>query len=180
LDKESWWRMTKNMAFRAAEYGLWEDIEKQAKANGLHNFAMDLVDGSNWRNLQGSKFNAEKAKLAEPIQKEVKLAKILTENGHFWYFTPENHTEEVKNPDGIFDGKIADMKTLTSKKLDKLKDRILECDEQKANTACIHILNTTGYSKTEAVEYTREVLKLGLKYVKEVVLVYGNEINILK
>lgn len=180
LDKESWWRMTKNMAFRAAEYGLWEEIEKQAKDNGLHNFAMDLVDGSNWRNLQGSKFNAEKAKLAEPIQKEVRLAKILTENGHSWYFTPENHTDEVKNPDGIFDGKIADMKTLTSKKLDKLKDRILECEEQKVNTACIHILNTSGYKKIEAIKYTREVLKLGLKYVKEVVLVYGNEINILK
>ena len=141
---------------------------------------MDLVDGSNWRNLQGSKFNAEKAKLAEPIQKEVNLVRILTENGHSWYFTPENHTEGIKNPDGIFDGKTADMKTLTSKKLDKLKDRILECDGQKVNTACINILNTTYYSKKEAVEYTREVMNLGLKYVKEVVLVYGNEINILK
>ena len=127
-----------------------------------------------------AKEDEEKAKLAEPIQKEVNLARILTENGHSWYFTPENHTEGIKNPDGIFDGKTADMKTLTSKKLDKLKDRILECDGQKVNTACIHILNTTYYSKKEAVEYTREVMNLGLKYVKEVVLVYGNEINILK
>lgn len=181
VDKESWWRMTKDMAFRAAKYGLWDDIEKYAKNNKLYNFAMDLVDGSDWQNLHGTIFNAEKAKVAGPKQKEVNLAKILTENGHSWYFTPENKSvQNLKNYDGILDGKIAEMKVLESKKIDKLKDRILECEEQKANTACIHVLNTDGYTKAEAVEYIKDILKNGLEHIKEVFLVYKDEINVLK
>ena len=180
LDKESWWKMTKDMAFRAAEHGLWEEIEKQAKNNGLHNFSMDLVDGSDWRNLQGSKFSAEKAKLAEPLQKEVNLARILTGNGHSWYFTPENHTEGIKNPDGIFDGEIADMKILTSKDLDKIAERILQCEKQKAQVAVIHITDTSSYTQKEAIKVAKEALNKSLKFIKEVVLVYGDRISYLK
>ncbi|MDY3723620.1 MAG: minor capsid protein [Treponema sp.] len=180
LDKESWWRMTDNMAFRAAEYGLWEVIEKQAKDNSLHNFALDLVDGSNWRKLQGTTFKAEKAKMAEPLQKEVNLAKILTEKGHSWYFTPENHNVGIKNPDGIFDGKIADMKILTSRDLDKISERILECDKQKVRLAIIHVTDTSAYSQKDAISAARETLKKSLDFVKEVILVYGNKISCLK
>ena len=180
LDKESWWRMTDNMAFRAAEYGLWEVIEKQAKDNSLHNFALDLVDGSNWRKLQGTTFKAEKAKMAEPLQKEVNLAKILTEKGHSWYFTPENHNVGIKNPDGVFDGKIADMKILTSRDLDKISERILECDKQKVRLAIIHVTDTSAYSQKDAISAARETLKKSLDFVKEVILVYGNKISCLK
>lgn len=179
-EKESWWKMTKDMALRAAEYGLWEDIEALAKKNGLYNFAMDLIDGSNWRKLQGSTFKAEKAKLAEPLQKEVYLAKILSENGNSWYFTPENHTKGMKNPDGIFNGKVADMKILTSTDLDKIAERILQCEKQKAEVAIIHVSDTSSYTKDEAIRTARETLKKKLNYVKEVVLVYDDKVHYLK
>ena len=180
LEKESWWKMSKDMSFSAAKYDLWTAIEKQAKDNGLHNFSMDLVDGSDWRKLQGTTFKVEKAKLAEPLQKEVNLAKILTEKGHSWYFTPENHAEGVKNPDGIFDGKIADMKILTSKDLDKISERILQCDKQKVKVAIIHVTDTSSYSQKEAVMAARETLKKSLNFVKEVVLIYDGKISYLK
>ena len=180
LEKESWWKMTKDMAFRAAEYDLWNVIEKYAKDNKLYNFAMNLVDGSDWRNLQRTKFSAEKAKLANPLQKEVNLAKILTENGHSWYFTPVNNADGVKNPDGILDGKTAEMKILTSNKLDKIADRISECDKQKVIVSIIHITDTSSFTQRNAVAVAKNTLKKPLKFVKEVVLVFGDKVSHLK
>ena len=180
LDKESWWRMTSSMAFNAARFNIWNIIEKQAKDNGLKNFALDLVDGTDTQKLEGIKFMAEKAKLAKPLQKEVNLARILTDYGHSWYFTPENHTLNMKNPDGIVDGKISDMKILTSKKIDKIEDRIKECDSQGVEVSIIHITNTSYYTEKEAIKSARNTLKNEVKNVKEVFLVYGSKLSILK
>ena len=180
IHKESWWRMTKEMAIRAAQFDIFNDIEKQAKANGLYNFSMDLVNGSDLRKLQGTNYYAEKAKLADPEQKEVNLSKILTENGHTWYFTPENHISNMKNPDGIFDGKVADMKILTSTNPDKIIERILECDTQKVRVSIIHVKNISVYSEEKALEKAKEALTKSLQFVKEVVLVYGENIHYLK
>lgn len=197
LEKESWWRMTRDMAIRAAQFGLWNDIEQLAKDNGLYNFAMNLVNGSDWRKLQGTSFKAEKARLANPLQKEVNLAKILTENGHSWYFTPENKSKQgLTNYDGILDGNIADMKVLTSKSLDKIAERIGECDTQKAQVACIHITNTQFYSEGDAQKVAKQVFSdsgylikdksgkvlktIKVSNVKKVCLVFGENISFIK
>lgn len=189
VDKESWWRMTKDMAFRAADLGIWEIIEKYAKDNGLHNFALDLVDGSDTRKLSGTLFKAEKAKLADPEQKEIEVARILKENKHSFYFTPKVEKHGVKSPDGILDGKTTDIKVLTSKNIYKIKDRMLECNAQKGRICCIHLKDTSGYSQKRAIDFIRLLLSGKFKIndefvifdkINEVCLIYGEEIVFIK
>lgn len=188
LDAESWWRMPLSMAIRAAEYGLFGEVEAFAKRNGLHNFALDLVNGSDVRNLQGTRYDAQKARKADPLQKEVNAARILEENGHSVYFTPVNNSGG-KNPDGIIDGRTADFKILTSRKINKIEDRIKECDKQGVHTACIVVPDEPGYTRQQAAATVRQTLGLGvmhdgewtpLKSVKAVYLLYGGTVSILK
>lgn len=188
LDGESWWRMPKELAFRAANYGLFDEVEAFAKKNGLHNFTLNLVNGSDWRKLQGTQFSVEKAVKADPLQKEIAAAKILTEKGHSVYFTPENHSGG-KNPDGIIDGKTADFKIITSSKIDKIEDRIKECDRQGVRIACIVTPDNHNYSRQEAAKFARRVLEQGyvsngvrtpLENVKEIYLLYGASVSVLK
>ena len=46
LDKESWWMMTEGMALRAAQYNIFNEVESFARENGLYNFALNLVRGT--------------------------------------------------------------------------------------------------------------------------------------
>ena len=179
LDAESWWRMPKEMAFRAAEYGIFEDVEAFAKKNGLHNFALGLVNGSDLRNLQGTRYSAQKARKADPLQKEVNAARILEEQGHSVYFTPVN-TSGGKNPDGIIDGRTADFKILTSGQLEKIEKRIIECEKQNVYVACIQI-PAGSYSKWHAIDTARKTLQReDIKSVKKVYLIYGDTVSVLK
>lgn len=177
LDKESWWRLTENMAINAARCDMFNDVEKMAKANGLHNFAIGLVDGSDYRNLTGTKYKAEKAKKADPKQKEIAMAKILTEKGHSVYFLPENKSVKgIKNPDAILDGKLAEFKQVDSEKLDRVKDRILDCEKQKANLVFIKIPETMDL--IEAAKVAKKIK--GLLFVKEIWILHGEEIERIK
>lgn len=185
----SWWRMPRDMAVRAAEHGVFGEVEAFARKNGLRNFALGLVDGSDLRNLQGTKFNAEKAARADPLQKEVAAAKILVEKGHSVYFTPVNTGRGVRNPDGIIDGHTADFKVLTSRKIDKIEDRIKECDRQGVQVACVVAPADPEYTRQQAARTARNVLERGyasggarvpLKAVKMVYLVYGDTVSVLK
>ncbi|MDE5899718.1 MAG: hypothetical protein K2H09_10735, partial [Treponemataceae bacterium] len=184
-----WWRMPKEMAFRAAEYGIFEDVEAFARKNGLHNFALGLVNGSDLRNLQTTKFAVEKATKAEPLQKEIAAAKILAENGHRVYFTPVNTQKNIKNPDGIIDGLTADFKILTSRKINKIEDRIKECDRQGVRIACIVTPDDPEYTRQQAAKAAKNVLDHGytsggvktpLKAVKTVYLISGGTVSVLK
>lgn len=188
LDAESWWRMPLTMAFRAAEYGIFEDVEAFARKNGLHNFALGLVNGSDLRNLQGTRYSAQKARKADPLQKEVNAARILEEQGPSVYFTPVN-TSGGKNPDGIIDGRTADFKIITSRKIDKIEDRIKECDRQGVHTACIVVPAEPGYTRQQAAHAARTVLEQGyisdgartpLEHVRAVYLIYGETVSVLK
>lgn len=193
LDKESWWRMTPDMVKRAAQYGLFNDIEEQAKANGLYNFGMHLVKGSDLFKHPDMDYFAEGALLARPNDDEIKFAKLLEENGNTWYFTPkEKKKQNVKNPDGIFNGHIADMKNMKSKSLHRLAQRIKDADEQKVYTACLNLTVKPNYTKKEAVDFIKNVV-LANKYkdisheeftiienVKEVCLVYEGELLYIK
>lgn len=189
LDTGSWWRMPRDMAFRAADYGIFGDVEAFARKNGLRNFALGLVDGSDRRNLQGTKFSAEKAAKADPLQKEVAAAKILAEKGHSVYFTPVNTERGVRNPDGIIDGHTADFKILTSRKIDKIEDRIKECDRQGVRAACVVAPASPEYTRQEAARAARNVLEHGyasdgarvpLSAVRIVYLIYGDTVSVLK
>lgn len=179
LDAESWWRMPLTMAFRAAEYGIFEDVEAFARKNGLHNFALGLINGSDLRNLKWTRYSS---------QKEVNAARILEEQGHSVYFTPVN-TSGGKNPDGIIDGRTADFKIITSRKINRIEDRIKECDRQGVHTACIAIPAEPGYTRQQAAHAARTVLEQGyisdgartpLEHVRAVYLIYGDTISVLK
>lgn len=192
LDKESWWRMTPDMVKRAAQYGLFNDIEEQAKANGLYNFGMHLVKGSDLFEHPDMDYFAEGALLARPNDDEIKFAKLLEENGNTWYFTPkEKKKQNVKSPDGIFNGHIADMKNMESKSLHRLAQRIKDADEQKVYTACLNLTVKPNYTKKEAVDFIKNIV-LKNKYedvdkglfiienVKEVCLAYESELLYIK
>ncbi len=181
VDRESWWRMTDGMAVQAANHGVFTLIEEQARAMGLHNFALDLVSGSDHRRLEGTTYDAEKAGQAQPLQKEIKLARILEEAGHSVYFTPENTSaSKLKNYDGIIDGKLAEMKIIESGKIDKITDRLEYCEKQKASLACIQTI-APQYTKQKAIEKIREFLvSEKINNVKEVLFVYDNKVTKIK
>lgn len=192
LDKESWWRMTPDMVKRAAKYGLFNEIEEQAKTNGLYNFGMHLVKGSDLFEHPDMDYFAEGALLARPNDDEIKFAKLLEENGNTWYFTPkEKKKQNVKNPDGIFNGHIADMKNMESKSLHRLAQRIKDADEQMVHTACLNLTVKPNYTKKEAIDFIKNIV-LKNKYedvdkglfiienVKEVCLAYDGELLYIK
>jgi len=95
LDKESWWMMTDTMALRAAHYGIFNDVEKFAKDNGLFNFSINLVRGTSVEKLEGTNYMVRKADKATPNPDEIKAAKILEENKHTVFFTPENRAFKI-------------------------------------------------------------------------------------
>lgn len=163
VDKESWWKMTSEMAVKAAQFNIFNTIEKQAQDNGLYNFSLGLVNGSDVRKLEKTKFFAQKAKLAIPNQKEIEFAEFLEKKGHTVYFTPENKTKNMKNYDAIIDGRVGEMKVLDSQKLLKIQDRLIECAAQKAQIACIRIPNETQYTNLQAVNLIHDFLNGLLK-----------------
>lgn len=177
VDRESWWRMTDSMAIQAANYGIFNLIEEQAKDMKLHNFSLNLVSGSDYRRLQGTTYNAEKAVRAEPLQKEINVARILEEKGHRVYFLPEN--KDTKNPDAILDGKTMDIKVITSSNKEKIKKRIKECDKQKVQIACLHLTSTEGYTKKEAKRIAQDILP-EMQNVNEVCLIFKEDIILIK
>ena len=57
-----------------------------------------------------------------------------------------------------------------------MQDRIIECDKQKANLACIKIPDSM--SVREAIKIVQNTK--GLKYVEEVWIIHENEIEKIK
>jgi SPP1 gp7 family putative phage head morphogenesis protein len=133
LDKESWWMMTESMALRAARYCIFNDVESFARENGLYNFALNLVKGVDMRRLEGTNYAVRKAVKSDPLPKEVQAAKILEENGHKVFFTPEN--KKFSNYDAIIDGKLGEFKHPES--FNKIIVRLNKADDQRASTVCL-------------------------------------------
>jgi SPP1 gp7 family putative phage head morphogenesis protein len=179
LEKESYWKLTKDMALRAAHFSLFNDIEALAKKSGLLNFNLDLVDGESLRKLEGTNYFAHMAKNAEPKQKEIAAAKKLEENGHHVFFTPEANLKKTKNPDAIIDGRLADFKKLESSKRDKIGDRIFEADKQGASLICLQAPDTPQYTKAEAVKKITETLKKTI-LIDTVLLIWKETIETIK
>jgi len=164
--------MTENMALRATRYGIFNDVEKFAQDNGLYNFALNLVKGEDVQRLLGTNYMARKAALATPLQKELRVAKILDENGHTVYFTPENKSKGIKNYDAIIDGRIGEFKSLES--FNKIRKRLNEADGQKAAIVCLEP-PTENNTVNTAINEVRDWFKSGqhqIKYVDTVFLIW--------
>ena len=193
IHKESWWRMTKEMVKQAVKFDIFNDIEKQAKANGLYNYSKSLVSGTLTFKHPEIDYFAEGGFFARPNDDEIKFAKLLEDNGNTWYFTPrEKKKQNIKSYDGIFNGKIADMKVMSSKSLHRLAQRIAEADKQKSYCACLQLTVKPNYTKTQAIDFIKNVV-LASKYkdisddeftiienVKEVCLAYEGELLYIK
>jgi SPP1 gp7 family putative phage head morphogenesis protein len=183
VDKESWWTLTEPMLERARDYGILENIERFAKKNGLHNFTPALAGRAAMARLQQTPYSAHKAVRAQPSQKELTAAKILEENGHSVFFSPENKASpRIKNPEGIVDGRVAEFKVLTSTDINKIGKRIAECDTQGASIACIQV-PTSAYSRNEAIARAKERLnsiEKPFNFVDTVYLIWGNTVVVIK
>jgi len=178
LEKESWWMMTENMAKRAAQYNIFNDVEKFAKDNGLFNFSMNLVKGTDLVQLKGTNYAAIKAGKADPKPHEVMAAKVLEDNNHTVYFTPENKV--FKNYDAIIDGRLGEFKNLES--FNKIKVRLNEADTQRASIVCM-TLPTENHTLKEAVSIIEDWFKTSqhpIKYVDTVHLIWNGRIKTIK
>ncbi|MDR2922560.1 MAG: phage head morphogenesis protein [Treponema sp.] len=178
LDKESWWMMTENMALRTARYGIFNDVEKFAKENGLYNFALNLVKGVDVEMLSGTDYMARKAAMANPLQKEVYAAKVLEEYGHTVYFTPEN--KKTLNYDAIINGRLGEFKRAESYK--KIIRRLNEADAQRATTVCLET-PAEGHTLDETIKKVRAWFTSGQKpinYVDTVLLIWEGAVIPIK
>ena len=88
-------------------------------------------------------------------------------------FTTFRNQQVVK---AIVDGKLAEFKQVDSAKLNKVEDRIIECEKQKANLACIKIPETMDF--IEAAKVAKKIN--GLSFVKEIWIIHGEKIEIIK
>ena len=178
LEKESWWMMTENMALRAARYNIFNEVESFAKDNGLYNFALTLVRGTDAEKLKGTNYVARKAAMANSSQKEVLAAKVLEKNGHRVFFTPEN--KATKNYDAIIDGRLGEFKKLES--FQQIKNRLKEADKQRAAIVCLeppmenHTLEETVAEVRKWFDSKQRVIN----YVDTVLLIWGGQIKIIK
>jgi vacuolar-type H+-ATPase subunit F/Vma7 len=178
VEKESWWKLTDAMAIRSADMGIFNEIEDYAKKNGLKNFSMNLVKGSDYRRLEGTKYSVQKASLSKPLQKEISVAKILEENNHSVYFTPEN--QSVKNYDAIVDGHTAEFKIITSKNIEKIVDRIRDANKQTAQIAVIQI-PADSYPKDDAIEIIKHTInEKTIDSIQYVYLIFNGGVEVVK
>jgi len=178
LEKESWWMMTEAMTKRAAQYNIFNDVEKFARDNGLFNFSLNLVKGTDLVQLEGTNYAARKAGKANPKPHEVMAAKVLEDNKHTVYFTPENKV--FKNYDAIIDGRLGEFKNLESFK--KIKVRLNEADTQRASIVCM-ALPTENHTLKEAVSIIEDWFKTSqhpIKYVDTVHLIWNGQIKTIK
>jgi len=178
LDKESWWMMTESMMLRATRYGIFNDVEKFARENGLYNFALNLVKGEDLRRLEGTNYAARKSVKADPLPKEIQAAKILEENGYTVYFTPEN--KQMQSYDAIIDGRLGEFKQPESVK--KIIVRLNEADDQRASIVCLtpptanNTLNATIYKIKNWFSNSQKPIK----YVDTVLLIWDGVVIPIK
>ena len=178
LDKESWWMMTEKMALRAAHYDIFNDVEEFAKDNGLYNFSLNLVRGVDMERLDGTIYTARKAGLARPLQKEVYAAKILEENGHRVFFTPENRTSS--NYDAIINGRLGEFKNPES--FNKIIRRLNEADGQRASIVCL-TPPTENHSIDDAIKKVEGWFKSSqtpILHVDTVMLIWDGLLKIIR
>ncbi|WP_428769362.1 phage minor head protein [Treponema sp. HNW] len=184
IEKESWWRLTDKMKERIERYGIKKEVEAAAKAAGIDNFDVRLAHNEVIkRELGHTGYHANLVKGAEPKQHEIEIAKILKENGYEVLFTPENtFIEGTKNPEGVITNlnRIVEMKKITSPRLDKISERIIETSEQNAEVAVLNLIDKKNYTEVEAISEVRKTFKEIKSNLKEVWLIWNGKLSRIK
>ena len=132
------------------------------------------------RRLEGTNYAARKAVMADPKQKEIRAAKVLEDNGHTVYFTPENKTRYMKNYDAIIDGRLGEFKA--PKKFTQIKNRLDDADGQKASIVCIEP-STKNHTINDAIKEIKDWFKNSqhpINYVDTVLLIWEKQVTTIK
>jgi hypothetical protein len=155
LDKESYWRLTPEMADRAREYGIDGEIAAAAIRLGMPQYAMELVKGyatvypasggvlpsggyvkasalakpgaANVRNDRGDIIETD----------ELGLAQKAADAGHEVFFLPA--TNNAKSPDVLIDGQVADIKHVFKASKRSIEDAIKRAREQGATLVLMEV-----------------------------------------
>jgi len=180
LDKESWWMMTESMAVRAAHYGIFNDVENFARDNGLYNFGLNLVRGTDVARLAGTSYSARRSGIARPSQKEIYAARILEDNGHSVFFTPVNTAKRMRNYDAIINGRLGEFKRLNSFK--QINARLNQADRQRAAVVSLEV-PTENHTLDQATAVIRRWFnssQRAIRYVNTVLLIWGGRVTVIK
>jgi hypothetical protein len=140
LDKESYWRLTPEMADRAKQYGIDGEIAAAALKLGLKNYALELVKDYKTIYLPASGSGyVKQSRNSIHSEREVGLAKKAAEDGRQIYLLPEN--KKTPNPDMIIDGELGEMKQPKSDKPERITEDIRNSIHKGATFVLMEIRN---------------------------------------
>jgi hypothetical protein len=140
LDRESYWRLTPEMAERARRYGIEGEIVAAAVTLGMKSYALELVKDYRTIHTPASGGGYVKQALNSIHNKEeIGLAKRAADDGHQIYLLPENHRAAIKNPDLIIDGEVGDIKWLVSEKPQRIDDAIKDTGHKGGTVALVRV-----------------------------------------
>jgi hypothetical protein len=111
---------------------------------------------------------------------DFRASKILEENGHTVFFTPENKSKGIKNYDAIIDGRLGEFKNLES--FNKIRKRLNEADGQRAAIVCLEP-PIENHTVDAAIKEVRDWFKNSqhqIKYVDTVFLIWDGLITTIK
>jgi hypothetical protein len=179
LDKESYWRLTPEMAERARRCGIDGEIAAAAARLGMTQYAEELLgEGLETLYPGGGKFNPGetdgyviKAKSARPGGRnerdrmghvretdEIGLAVKAAEQGHQILFMPADRRRGTKNrgPDILIDGQVGEIKHIFSRGKETLENAIAASRKQHASFVLVEIADEIAGAYSEA-EIKRQV-----------------------
>jgi hypothetical protein len=150
LDKESYWRLTPEMADRARKYGIDGEIVAAAVKLGMQNYALELVKEytTMYTPASGSGY-VKRAINSQHAKTEMSLAKKAADDGHQIYLLPENKRGK-KNPDIIIDNELGDIKQPLSKKPGRIDEDIRDTGHKGATVALMEIRGDISRAEIEA------------------------------
>jgi hypothetical protein len=151
LDKESYWRLTPEMVDRARKYGIDGEIVAAAIKLGMQNYALELVKEYTTIYIPAAGSGYVKRAINAPhSRREMSLAEKAADDGHQIYLLPENHKQDMKNPDIIIDNELGDIKQPTSKKLGRIDEDIRDTGHKGATVALMEIRDDLSWSEIES------------------------------
>jgi hypothetical protein len=138
LDKESYWRLTPEMAERAGKYGIDGEIAVAAVKLGMKNYALELVKDYKTIHVTASGGGyVKQARNSIHTEREISLAKKAADDGHQIYLLPEN--KATANPDMIIDGEVGEIKQPVSDKPGRIDEDIRDAGHKGATVALMEV-----------------------------------------
>jgi hypothetical protein len=180
LDRESYWRLTPEMAERAKRYGIDGEIAAAAVRLGMPQYAEELI-GEGIETLYpagGGKFDPReaggyviKASSARPGERnrrdaaghivetdELGLAVRAAEAGHQILFMPADRRRGTKSrgPDILIDGQVGEIKHIFSRGKETIEEAVSAARKQGASFVLMEITDEIAGAYSEA-EIRRQV-----------------------